>query len=181
MTRIKPLLAVLPLVLVSLACSAVKQPTATFKAMNVTDVTAQGFTMAFDLDVANPNAVALPIQAADYKIGLAGVNVLNGKANPSGTIPANGSIPVKLPVTLTYENLLAAEQAIIKGGGDVPYSLDGGLAVETGMPMLGKLRVPLQYSGTLKLKEILNNPQAIMQNPAAQKLAKQLIGGLFSR
>jgi hypothetical protein len=47
--------------------------------------------------------------------------------------------------------------------------------------MVGNLRVPLQYNGTLPLKEILNNPQAVMQNPAAQKLARELIGGLFSR
>src|SRR5438128_7908450 len=90
---------VLPLILVSLACSAIKEPSATFKSMNVTDVTPQGFTMAFDLDVQNPNPVALPIQQANYKIGFGGVNVLDGKANPAGTLPANGSVPVKLPVT----------------------------------------------------------------------------------
>lgn len=164
-------------------CSAlnVQKPTGTITGMNVKSIDASGFTMNFDVDLKNPNTVALPLTAADYKLGLGGVNVVEGKAKPEGTIPAGGSKTVSLPVTLTYENLLAAENAILKGGGDVPYSLDGGLAVDAGMPMLGELRVPLQYSGTLKLKEILNNPQAIMQNPAAQKLAKQLIGGLFSR
>ena len=71
---------------------------------------------------------ALPLAAADYKLGLGGVNVLDGKAKPAGSVPANGSRSVTLPVSVTYENLLSAEQAIRAGGGDVPYDLDGGLS-----------------------------------------------------
>src|SRR5947208_545930 len=186
MTRLKTLGVVLPLLFVSLACSTVKQPTAAFKSMNVTDVTAQGFTMAFDLDVANPNAVALPISAADYKIGFAGVNVLNGKANPAGTLPANGSIPVKLPVTLTYENLLTAEKAIVNGGGKLPYSFSGSMKFNAGdtnllTQALGGISVPLKYEGTLDVKSLVQNPQALMQSPAAKKLAQELVTSMFSR
>jgi LEA14-like dessication related protein len=147
----------------------------------VKGVDANGFTMNFNVDLKNPNAMALPLTAADYKLGLAGMNVLDGKAKPEGSIPAGGSRSIVLPVTMTYENLLAAEQGIVKSGGNVPYVLDGGLSLNTGTPMLGDIRVPLQYNGTLPLKEILNNPQAVMQNPAAQKLAKELLGGFFSR
>ena len=32
-----------------------------------------------------------------------------------------------------------------------------------------------------ELKEILNNPGVLMQSPAAQKLAKQLLGNFFGR
>lgn len=168
---------------VGVGCSAmnVQTPTAAITGMSVQDVNASGFTMNFGVDLKNPNTMALPLTAADYKLGLSGVKVVEGKAKPEGSIPAGGSRHVTLPVTLTYENLLAAEKAIMKSGGNVPYSLDGGLSLNSGVPMLGNLRVPLEYQGTLPLGEILNNPRAIMQSPAAQKLAKQLIGGLFGR
>ena len=159
----------------------VQKPTAAVTGMAVKGVDANGFTMNFNVDLKNPNTMALPLTAADYKLGLAGMNVLDGKAKPEGSIPAGGSKSIVLPVTMTYENLLAAEQGIVKSGGNVPYVLDGGLSLNTGTPMLGDIRVPLQYNGTLPLKEILNNPQAVMQNPAAQKLAKELLGGFFSR
>ena len=84
-------------------------------------------------------------------------------------------------MTVTYENLLAAEQAIVKSGGNVPFALDAGLSLDSGSPLAGKLRVPLEYSGTLPLRDILNNPQALLHNPAAQKLAKELMGSLFNR
>ena len=168
---------------VGVGCSAmnVQKPTAAITGMTVQDVNVSGFTMNFGVDLKNPNTMALPLTAADYKLGLSGMNIVEGKAKPEGSIPAGGSKHVTLPVTLTYENLLAAEEGIMKSGGNVPYSLDAGLSLNSGMPMLGNLRVPIQYNGTLPLKDILNNPQAVMQNPAAQKLAKELVGALFSR
>jgi LEA14-like dessication related protein len=177
------LLGLLAVCAFSIGCSALnlQKPTADVTGMAVQNVNASGFTMNFDVEVKNPNALELPTGAADYKLGLSGVNVVNGAANPAGSIPAGGSKHVTLPVTLTYENLLAAEQGIVKSGGNVPYSLDAGLSFNTGSPFLGNVRVPLQYSGTLPLKDILNNPQALMQNQAAQKLAKQLLNGIFSR
>jgi LEA14-like dessication related protein len=173
----------LVLCFVGVGCSAlnVQKPTAAVTGMAVKGVDSTGFTMNFDVDIKNPNSMALPLTTADYKLGLAGMNILNGKAKPEGSIPAGGSKSVMLPVKLTFENLLAAEKGIVKSGGNVPYVLDGGLSLNTGSPLMGTVRVPLEYKGTLALKEILNNPQALMQSPAAQKLAKQLVGGLFSR
>ena len=148
--------------------------------MNVMGADASGFTMNFDVDINNPNSITLPLTASDYKLALAGAKVAQGKTSPGGSVPAKGSKTVTLPVSVTYENLLAAEQGIVKSGGNVPYALDAGLSIDTGAPLLGKLRVPLQYNGTLPLRDIVNNPQAIAQNPAARKLAAELIGGLFN-
>jgi hypothetical protein len=66
-------------------------------------------------------------------------------------------------------------------GGDVPLSPDGGLSFDSGVPVIGKVRTGLQYSGTLPLKDVLRNPRALLQNPAAQKLAKELLGRLLER
>lgn len=182
MNTLRSFLLALPLCLLSLACTAIQRPTASFKSMFVGDVTAQGLTMKFNLDLANPNAMALPLSDADYRLALGGVQVLEGKATPAGSIPANGTLPVVLPVTLTYENLLAAQDAIRKGGGDVPYTLDGGLSVGGGNALLGQsVRVPLQFTGTLPLKQVLNDPRLLLQSAAARKLAEQALGGFLGR
>ena len=110
-------------------CATVKRPTATFKTMNLTGITPTGFTLAFDLDVQNPNSVELPLSQADYKLALGGVDVVEGKAKPEGTLPPNGNLAVTLPVTVTYENLLAAESAIRKGGGKISYAFTGEIDV----------------------------------------------------
>jgi LEA14-like dessication related protein len=162
-------------------CAGVQRPTASFKTMSIGDVTARGFTMNVDVDIDNPNAVALPLANADYTLALGGVRVINGaKAKPAASIPARGRGTVTLPVPLTFENLLSAEEAIRKGGGDVTYGLDAGLDFDTGLPILGVQRVPLRHEGTLNVKELLSrNWGTIASSPAAKELAQKILGGLF--
>src|SRR5205823_13870500 len=90
MLRLSGLLMVCTL---SVGCAAlnVQKPTAAVTGMAVQNVNASGFTMNFDVDLQNPNSMALPLTAADYKLGLSGTNVLEGKAKPQGSIPAGGS------------------------------------------------------------------------------------------
>ena len=178
------LLSGLVLCVASTGCSSLtnlQRPSAAVTGMNLGEVDERGFTMNFDVNLSNPNSVALPLAAADYKLGLGGVQVLDGKAKPAGSVPANGSRVVMLPVSVTFDHLLSAEQAIRASGGDVPYDLDAGLSFDTGNPLFGSLRVPLRHSGTLPLKQVLSDPQALLRNPAARRLATEVLGGLFRK
>jgi LEA14-like dessication related protein len=165
-----------------------QRPTAALRNVNVTDVTVEGVTADFLLDVANPNAFAIPVSAAEYKLGLGNVQVVDGKLKPTGSLPANGTLPVNVPVRLTFEKLLAAEQALVKGGGIVPYSLDGALLFGSGTNSLlpSNMRVPLKYSGELNLRDALSDPK-LFTSPTARRLIKSVLGnsgipgGLLSR
>ena len=148
--------------------------------MTVQGVDANGFTLNFAVDVTNPNGFALPVAAADYQLGVGGTGVLDGKAKPTGSIPANGTLGVTLPVTVGFDNLLKAEQAIRDSGGSVPYDLAGGLSFDTGSPLAPAVRVPLHYSGTLPLKRILSDPEGADKAPPPS-LAAAVLGHFFSR
>jgi LEA14-like dessication related protein len=164
-------------------CNSVQRPTTRFKSMSVGDVTAKGFTMNVDVDVDNPNAVALPLTNAEYGLRLAGTRVVeSAKIRPAASsIPANGRGTVTIPVPVTFENLLAVGDSIRKGGGDVTYGLDAGLNFDTGVPVVGVQRVPFSYEGTLSVKELLRkNWSTILNSPAAKELAQQVLGGMFN-
>jgi len=161
--------------------SGVQKPTASVTAMTLGEVDAHGFTMNFGVNVANPNATALPLAGTDYKLSIGGVGVLNGKTKGQGKIPAKGSRDVTVPVSVAFENLLSAEQAVRDSGGDVPYDLQGGLSFDTGNPLVGSLRVPLRYSGTLPLKRVLSDPEALLRSEAARKLAGEVLGRFFGK
>src|SRR5205823_666052 len=87
-----------PICLLSLACSQVQKPTAALRSADVAAVTADGFTANFALDVRNPNSFKLPLTDADYALSLGGVKITNDTIKPGGSIPANGSIPLTIPV-----------------------------------------------------------------------------------
>jgi len=162
-------------------CGSIQKPTVAFQRMSIGDVTAQGFTMNVDVDIANPNAVAIPLTNADYSIALGGVQVVNAaKVKPSASIPANGHGTISIPIPLSFENLLSAEEAIRKGGGSVAYGLDAAFDFDTGLPVIGNQRVPLRHEGTLNVKELLSkNWGTILNSPAARELAQKVLGGMF--
>ena len=167
----------------ALGCSslAVQKPTASVTGMSLRGVDAEGFTLDFAVDVSNPNGVALPLSAADYELGMGGVRVLDGEARPEGSIPARGTRAVTVPVSVNFEQLLAAEAAIRDSGGSVPYDLVGGLTFDTGTPLVGRVRVPLRHSGTIPMRRILSDPEALLRSPAAKRLAAALLGSFFRR
>ena len=86
-----------------------------------------------------------------------------------------------MPVTVAFEDLLRAEQAIKAGGGDVPYDLSGGLSFDTGNPLTGSVRVPLRHSGTLPLRHVLSDPEALLRSEAARRLAAEVLGGVLGQ
>ena len=188
----KRVLALLPVLLFAVGCqqTTVDTPTAAIKSMNVGDVTPDGLTMNFNVAVSNPNKIDLPVSGADYKLGLGGVDVVTDTAQTTGAIPALGSKDVSMPVHVKFQDLLKAKNALAAGKGDVPYDLSGGVNFNPGgyVAMLGTraLRVPVQYTGTLHLRQILqDNIRAVSQSSAAQELMAQFatdgLGALMGR
>jgi hypothetical protein len=70
-------------------------------------------------------------------------------------------------VQLRFDQLLSAERAIAdstRAGGDIPYRFEGALEFSPGrLPLSGPVRVPLEFSGTLPLrqalKQVLSDPR----------------------
>jgi LEA14-like dessication related protein len=176
-----------PMCLLSLACSAMQKPTASLSSADVRAITADGFTANFALDVHNPNSFQLPLTNADYALSLGGVQVTKDTIKPGGSIPANGSTPVTIPVRLSFESLFKAEEAIRAAGGDVPFELDGALGFSggnafTNLAALGiPTKIPLKYSGTLPLRKVLSDPTVLLNSPAARRLAGEGLQKLLNR
>ncbi len=172
-------LLTLPLWLVGTGCSSLQKPTAALRSASIGDVTAEGVRLNFDVDVTNPNAVAIPLSGARYDLSLGRSKVLSGHVDAGLSIPADGTEALTIPVNVTFEQLLAAEEAIRASGGDVPYRLGGSLGFKTGSAIPIPINVPFEYEGELPLRKLLSDPAVLLQNPQARKLAQRVLGGMF--
>ena len=177
-------LSIVALIALSLSagCSSLKSPTTALRSANLGEVTADGVDVNFAVDFSNPNSIAIPLTNTAYNLRLGKSKVLDGEFDADASIPANGTQSLTVPIHVTFDQLLSAAQAVRASGGDIPYTLDGSFRFGANGSKLGiPLSVPFEYNGELPLKKLLSDPAVLLKNPAARRLAQEMIGGYFGK
>lgn len=102
--------------------------------------------LVFNVEVANPYAVDLPLLDLVYDVGSGGTSLLQGSIKPSGAVPARGTSVIQLPARITFASLIRTLKGV-RPGSVVPYQADLTLGVDA--PVVGRLTLPLSKSGEL--------------------------------
>lgn len=102
--------------------------------------------LVFDVEVANPYSVNLPLLDLGYAIGSGGQQLMNGTIKPSGAIPAKGSKVLQVPAGIRFASLMTVLRGV-RPGSVVPYTADFTLGVDA--PVIGRMTLPLSKSGEL--------------------------------
>jgi LEA14-like dessication related protein len=137
---------ILLLLLVSLtACTAlVKEPVVSVKDLNVVSLDSAGAGMELYLGVTNPNSYEITLKGYSYDLKVMALPLAKGGAREEIRFPANAETDVRIPIRLSYADLLEILKR--KPNPDaVPYQLAAGLDVET---PVGHLTVPVNRTGT---------------------------------
>jgi LEA14-like dessication related protein len=167
------------------AYGALQKPTVTYDSMSVINIGAEGFTFNLNIQIHNPNPISIPLGESTYALRIGDVPILQGLARPTGAVPANGVLPLTLPISLSWQNVLGAEEVIRHHGGDIPYTLEGRLGFDVNIRQLlvfkEPLRVPLRYSGVVPVRDLIKNPSILLRSPAAVRLAQIALDMVLSR
>jgi LEA14-like dessication related protein len=162
---------------------AVQNPTVTYRSMDAANISPEGFTFNLNIEVNNPNAFSIPLGETTYALKFGDVPILQGRARPVGEIPANGTLPLTLGISLSWANVLGAEEVIRHNGGNIPFTVEGRLGFDMNVPQLlifkQPLRVPLRYSGVVPVRELLKDPSLLLRSPAVARLAQIAVGLIF--
>jgi LEA14-like dessication related protein len=127
------------------AANAVKRPSVAVDDVSLQSISLGGATVRVLLDLRNPNPFALPIEGVDWTLDLAGAKALDGQSDLDERIPANGSAPVAMTVTIGAAEAAGAIAKLLEGAR--AYQLNGNVKVAT---PLGPLGVPFSRAGTLQ-------------------------------
>ncbi len=167
------------------AYGALQKPTLTYDSMDVVNIGADGFTFNLNIQIHNPNPFAIPLGESTYALRIGDVPILQGRARPTGAVSANGELPLTLPISLSWQNVLGAEEVIRQHRGDIPYTLEGQLGFDMNVRQLlvfkRPLRVPLRYSGVVPVRELIRNPSILLRSPAAVRLAQIALDMVLTR
>ncbi|MEO9273481.1 LEA type 2 family protein [Marinomonas sp. 5E14-1] len=125
----------------------VKKPEASVTGVSIKDLSTDAVTLLVDVNVVNPNAFKLNTAGFDLDLMINKSKIATiAQPDASLSLPAKGSNNMTLPVTLTFDQVLAS----ISGLGDkaeVDYGIEGKVAIN--LPVLGDIDIPVDYAGVL--------------------------------
>lgn len=121
-------------------------------------------SIAFGIQVDNPNPIGIDLQGLDYELKLDGHSFITGKQDKQMPIAASGSSRIELPLGMTFKEI---EQGLsgLKGKNEVPYELTTGLLIR--VPLLGTVRYPVVSKGVLPVPQL---PRISLQGIKLEKL-----------
>ncbi|HOD84043.1 MAG: Late embryogenesis abundant protein [Planctomycetes bacterium ADurb.Bin126] len=128
-----------------------QKPTARITGTHFRDLSLKSVDLVFDVEIGNPYKAALPLADVDYSLASGGSRFLSGQTALEGSIPAQGSRTVPLPVKVEFAGLLKVLQTV-RPGAVVPYQVEMGLAVDA--PVIGRTRLPLRSEGKLPIPTV---------------------------
>jgi LEA14-like dessication related protein len=124
------------------------KPGAKITGAALADLTLEGATVNFEVEVSNPYGFDLPLSNLEYALGSDGATFLIGKADIAGLVPAKGRKTVKLPARVGFAELLKTASKA-KLGSVIPYNAEMTLTMD--VPGTGPLSLPLQKRGELPI------------------------------
>lgn len=130
----------------------VKSPSVTLNAVEIVGLALTGQTFMLTFDVSNPNSFSLPISSVNYGVKLDGQQFASGSTASKFSVPANGDAQFAISVDLNLLQTAPMLLALVRRSAneDVPYELDGELAVD--LPLVPTL--PYRGSGSIRLASL---------------------------
>ena len=122
----------------------IKKPTVSVSDFRVTGLSLQDIELTFDLEVDNPNAVALKLASYDFDLQIENNSFVKGSQPLNTNIEAKGKSLVSVPVSFTYKELYETFTSI-HSKREAAYSFLANVAVE--VPVLGLIETPIKKNG----------------------------------
>jgi LEA14-like dessication related protein len=123
---------------------SVKNPQVEVKSVSMETFSTRGVSGQMELNVANPNPVALPLSYVEWEIAIAGDRAVSGHFDVPKNLPANGNAPISVAL-----DVLAADAGRVVphlAAGSRDYQLHGVLHYAT---PIGDMSVGFQSDGVL--------------------------------
>jgi LEA14-like dessication related protein len=127
------------------------KPTARVTGASLKGLTLEKVDLVFDVDIANPYDVSLPLTELGYSVSSGGQKLFEGSVQPSGAIPARGSKVIQVPASLKFSSVMAALKGV-RPGSVVPYRADFNFGIDA--PVVGRMNLPLSHSGEVPIPAV---------------------------
>jgi len=88
-----------------------QKPTARIIGTEMKNLSLEKIDLIFNVEVANPYAVDLPLLDLAYTVGSGGTSLLQGTIKPSGAVQARGTSLIQIPARIIFASLIRTLKA----------------------------------------------------------------------
>lgn len=150
--KFSTILLLFPVIFIlGISCSAlqdlasIKKPTLSISDVQVSEMSLQDLELTFDVDVDNPNAVAINLASYDFNFLINQNSFVKGSQPLSTEISSSGKSTIQIPVRFTFKELYQTFDSM-RDKDETAYNLDAIIGVN--LPVLGLAEIPISKSGT---------------------------------
>lgn len=126
----------------------VKEPGVSVTNVAVEKMSLVGVNFIFDVKIDNPNQVGIDLSGFDYDMLINGHSFVKGNQEQPVKIEPKGNSTVQIPLMIGFVDLFSVFSSLKKQG-EASYQLTTGFHFD--VPVLGKVRVPAEKTGSFKL------------------------------
>ncbi len=131
---------------VLLGTDRIQQPAVKIESVNVGAVSFESLELLFDINIENPNRLAITLSSFDYELLLNDKSFVKGDQPDGMKVGAEASNTVRIPVSLTFRDIIESVQDVAREDSS-RYQFKSGFSFK--LPVIGDVRVPVQRSGSI--------------------------------
>jgi len=129
----------------------IEKPEADVLDFSMADISRDGITYKAKVSIKNPYSHSIPICDISYSLKCASRLIGSGKVPDPGSLPANETIVLDVPVKVPHDALLSLMKDL-GADWDIDYELELGLTVD--LPIVGNFTIPITNKGQIKLPSL---------------------------
>lgn len=163
--------AILLVAIIFAGCSNLKdladtqKPKLSVENVQVTDFSFSEIEVTYDVNIDNPNPVALQMLSYDYNLDINGSSFVKGDQQEGLDIEASGSSMVRIPVTINFQDLYRSVKGLVDKD-ESSYQFMSHLAFD--LPIIGRTEIPVSKKGNVPMIKL---PKLKVKNLAVQNVS----------
>lgn len=151
LTLIMPLMSLTGCDTVQRILEQTPKPGARLTAMDIESIALTEAILDLEVEITNPYDIDLPLVDLAYGLQSGGLSIARGDVELQGSVPANGSRRINLPLQIMLPDLVE-RLGDVRPGAVIDYNASLDLAVDA--PAIGRQVLPVSRSGQLPIPNV---------------------------
>ena len=129
----------------------IKLPDVKIGSLKLNKINFSGADLLLNLKVKNPNAFSLLMNKLNYDFAVNGKTWVKGLTQNQMQVTQKGESTIAIPISLNFMDMGTALYQMITGNQQLNYQLKGALDLNTSLPLLQQVSLPLDRVGTINI------------------------------